>query len=1530
VASSLRRRILKISAIVLASLLGLVGLAVGGAVVFLQGERMGAFVAKVLPEMKGKMEFRSIRWPARLLIDILAKRPTPFVIEGVKFYDPEGSVVLDVPHLTVALELHQLINGGGLFMHDMDVGPNSYWRFGRMQKTKKGIGFLEVFKMKNPGPPSPPKPPGSPPEKGFAVRIFNAQLNGLRVVFDFPHVWGFDLRDVHSPAWLQVEDGFCGWEAKGLEARAGGFLTVLDQILPFDSVKVKQVATLREYSDDIFLNLTAGKTGNTTLVGKGYFNGIYADDSVSAIHMHTEFHNAPDALNAVLKPMNIPGLHLAGDNAHVNADLMGPYVSIAINTDIGGLDVSYDKYAANNLVLRAGLQFDPNSKAPAPNTKLEELSFSPPGGGRFVTKLDLAVPKLQTQIKFDHFTVDSYLPAGLHPLAAGKLHGQLNASAEFDETMSAVKQGRLHNLNLTFDRTGKAKNLPRSVRISGQATASPEQASTTGLRVDIPGAGVEVKGKVEFGKGLLALGLRLATTNLPQLLATLGVQPLAQSATLDVDVSGTMDQPTASGQLQVKGIGGKDGIPWVPSFETKFRLQDGTAQVDSLSAQVASGSLSGSGSLTLFEKSVQHMLRSPNLQFRLNGNDIDLHTLIAGGLVSGKLAFQVTAQGPMAKPKIRFKMPAGVTVQVLGQTWQVGGIDAEVDKDGLVLRLLQVSGKGGGDIQIEGHMRFVPKTMPMEWHLRVADLPVEAILAAAQVDVPATGKLTIDLNLSGTPKAPVVNGSIDLKGIHAMGVDLGDASLKLTAVESGVALQGNLFGRFDVQGTAKLLPDGLHAKGSLSFAHVKLEEWGRQLAGTPELEDVAKQLKDLDLQSALSGQVDVAVEPGKPPVIHARLSEMAASIQQEITEPGGQVTMHRLGVKNDGDLRVEVAGDRIALEQFCLSADAGKLCVQGGLDGQAVHAKLLGGLDLELLQPLLRRQLQRLGGAISLEVKVGGTLDKPQLDGKLAISRPVAALPAGFDSALVIPSGAVILKSDAVELKNLVVSVGGATLTLSGRAGLGPHFTPTDLDVQVNGEVSATLLETLAPDVASDVTGRARIDAKLTGTLDDPNIAARIDLGEIQMRLRGISSQIAVESGTIELGSKEALLRNVKVRINNEGQLLIGAAGSRPGRLRIVSLRPKLVLGKVELPLKGERLGYRSSGIQIDDLAFSLDLTGDLQDQSLTMGGDVRLISGRYIQDFNVRNLMISPRINESDSRPFWEGSPLLEDLKLDLRVRTLGDGFIVQNNLAPEIFVQIDLRVGGTLSSPTLGGDVRPTEGRFHILGLRGDFDLVANVNHITFVPSKSLAAGDTPELNLEAQNLLTDAFGVQHTVQMRISGPISQATIDLSTAGGLDRNQTLMLLLSGRTSETTSLVGGPGARTLGVNSQSGLDMMGQASRDAVSNLIEPYIDDTLQILTGHKLNLRPTVGADGFELKVLARASRELAVEMSYLQGFQTQRKYRLAVDAWLRDYITGTLTGEYRTFPTQQTVTVQPYQTRSLRLGLTFAYPIRFLTP
>ena len=135
-----------------------------------------------------------------------------------------------------------------------------------------------------------------------------------------------------------------------------------------------------------------------------------------------------------------------------------------------------------------------------------------------------------------------------------------------------------------------------------------------------------------------------------------------------VDVSGTMDSPSAEGRVEVRGIGGgATGIPPVDQLQTGFRLRDGTLTVDGLRADVAGGSLEGGGSARLFERTMARMLASPAIDFRLDGKSLSLYELITSGIVSGRISFDLTATGTTKKPKVRFRVPAGTTVEVLGQ-----------------------------------------------------------------------------------------------------------------------------------------------------------------------------------------------------------------------------------------------------------------------------------------------------------------------------------------------------------------------------------------------------------------------------------------------------------------------------------------------------------------------------------------------------------------------------------------------------------------------------------------------------------------------------------------------------------------------------------------------------------------------------------------------------------------------------------------------------------------------------------------------
>ena len=1518
VTAKFRRKIAKVAAYVLAGLVALVGVVLLGAIFFVQGERLAKIVNGVLPEMKGSLHFGAITWKPRLLFDLVTDRATPMVVEGLVIKDPEGTTVLDVPHLEVSVRLKTLIAGGGIILSDLHVGPNkSFWAFSKMHKLK-GIGFLAAFDPKHPSPPPPPPPPGAKKEKGFVFQIVNAELDGFRAVFDFPGAWGLDLRDIHAPASVLVDgEGFVGFDVTNLEAREGGYLKVISEVLPFDQVFVNRVATTREWSDDIFLDLRLAKTGRSELMGKGFFNGIYGANSVGGIKMHAEFEHAADALTAVAKPHNINGLRLAGDNAKVVGDLWDPYDTLKIGASISGLDAGYDTYEAQQLALRAGLEFAVT--APTMTVKVDELSFLSPSGGKFSTKLKMAGDDITARLDFDRFGTDGYLPQGLKKLASGKMHGHIAVDANIGDK----KAVRLSDLDLRYDRSFRVNAIPGSVRITGQAQASAEAASTSGLHIAIPGATADLRGKVELAKKLVDVGLRVGVSDLPTVLSTMNVGPLAKTAALTVDVTGSMDRPKANGRLEVKGIGGgKTGIPAVDALSTGFSLLDGTLTVESLHAGVAGGVVEGGGSAKLFEKSVGKMLTAPILDFHLDGKRLSLQELISAGVVSGQVSFALTASGTAKKPKVHLQVPGGTTVEVLGQAWLLEGIDIEADQEMLVVKLCHVAAKAGGDIRIEGHVNLAHKPLTIDWTIKILDLPIAAILATAKVEAPVSGRLSINLHVTGTVEKPAIEGTIALAQVRAFDMDFGDATLALTpTADGGVAVGGNLFKLLDVEASGGFGPEGPHAKALLSFQNLHAEE-------------LMPELREQGIATSLSGKVGLELLPGRLPNVDVRLTQIEATITRDIEHEDGSTGAEKIWLKNASDLHIVTDTEKVVVEPARLVTRGGEFTLSGQVrplkDGkgevvdQAVQADFGGKLDLELLQPLVASKFASLGGGIGLEVHAGGSVKKPDLSGQIAILRPVRAEARGFEQSLLIPSGTVRLTSSAVELSDLAVTIGDATMKVAGKVNLGPAFALESVALRADGEVSASLLESIAPSAVSDVSGKASISARVWGKLDDPQITARISLGEIQMRLRGISSQVAVQSGTVELSSHELLLRDVKVRLDDEGELLIGAKGVRPGRVHFRSLRPEFVWDAIDFPLAGNRLGYRDQGIEVDDLSLRTELKGNPTD-GLSFSGDVRLISGRYLQDFNVRNLVLSSRINESsNAKPFWAGQPLLEDLALALRVRTEGDGFVVQNNLAPEIHVLIDLGIGGTLASPAISGEIRPTDGRFHIIGLRGDFELSPNVNHVTFVPTKSIPAGDTPELNLEAQNTVVDASGGEHVVIMKINGPINQATIDLSTTDGMDRNQTMLLLLSGRTTDNLS---GNGGQVFGMNQQSGLDVLGQVSRDTVSNLIEPYIDDTLQMLTGRKWNLRPTIGADGAEIKIQARATREFDLELSYLRGFQSQERYRAQGVAWFRDYLTGRVIGDRLTYSLQQGL---PIQTNSFRLELTFEYPLRFPNP
>jgi autotransporter translocation and assembly factor TamB len=1482
----------------LAIAFGLLVLALVAATALLRGERLGRLVMGRLPAFAGTIELKAVQWQPRLWLDLITDRPTSIVVEGLRIRDPEGTDVLRAPRLELKVRPRSVLSGR-VFLHDVRLGPGSFWRFARMAR-RDGIGFLEWFR---PGAPELIPPPARPDTPStFVFQIVNAELAGLDAEFDFPGAWGLLLRDIHAPASLLLDGTFVGWDVQNLVARRGGYLRILDELLPFDHVEVARVATTREWPDNIFLDVAAGRTGRSTLTARGMFTGIYgyglemgAPPPPSGIDMHAEFSDAAAALSAVASRRGISGLRLGGDGAHLALDLRGAFERLKIDARLEALDVSYGAYAARRLGLAVALDL-----AQPMAVTVKRLGFESPAGGSLALSAELRGQAAKASLTFSGFGTDSYLPAGLHQLGAGTLDGGLRLEADL-----AGKSLEIDGLDLRLRRRlgGRA---PRLLRVFGRASANSRTASTRGLTIEIPGGSITARGRFGLARKMLGLALRGTAADLPRLLALLGLPPLAESATFSLDVSGTVAAPEARGQIAIQRLA-LAPLLRIQQVLASFRLEAGTAHLDSLTADAFGGRVEAAGTVKLFERTLERWLDQPLFDLRVSGHQVDLGQLVPGGKVRGRIDFSGQARGTPDALQATLSLPAGAELHLLGQVWRLRQVEIESDLKGAVVRTAGLERPGGGRLQLAGRISFGAE---MRWDIDISDLPIAGLPGLQEAGIPAAGLLSARLQVSGRTEQPVLSGELHLRGVGLRGVALGDGDIRITPIGAGtVGVEGELFGRFVLSGTAAYGPTGPRVDILAAFRDLVLEEL------VPEMLTVG------DARGRISGQVRVTLAAGAP-TIDVRLSALELSAARELGPALGVVPSRRLSLESASEIHLVMAGSDVVLHPTRLVTDGVECRLSGELHGETLAALVTGSINLELLQPFLSDRVDRLSGGLDVALRLGGTTQRPLVDGSITIARPIAVKLPRLDPVFTLPTGKIDIDPSAVRMSGLALEVADARLEIEGRAGLDRGRNLTDLDLSLGGEVSGVLLEALAGGALAEASGRARLAAQLQGTPGAPRLTGRLDLKGLGFRLRELGHDVVIENGLVELRSDSLTVRDFRARVDGQGTLAIGAEAAAPGRVAIRRLFPQPEIGRIEVPLRGRRLSLRASNsLELDDVGFDLDLSGDPR-RGLTVAGEVLVASGRYLQDFTIRKMVLRPNIDESAVRPFYEGIPLLEDLTLDLRVRTVGDSFLVQNNLAPELHMIADLHVHGTLADPLIAGEVRPTDGRFHIFGVRGNFSLVPNVNHITFVDTRSIQRGETPELNLEAEAIVVDSTSREHVVRMRISGPVSQAQIDLSSSSGLDRNQALLLLLSGRTSEQDTIFGGTPNPTLGANVRTGTDVISQISRDSVADFLEPYVDDTLKLITGGQINLRPTFGPDGFELR-LERIGRQFDLHLSLRRGLEGQKQYRAESSLWIRDYLTLRGFVEEVTFTPQEGIIENA---NSRRLELTLEFPIR----
>ncbi|MDP9169701.1 MAG: translocation/assembly module TamB domain-containing protein, partial [Acidobacteriota bacterium] len=504
---------------------------------------------------------------------------------------------------------------------------------------------------------------------------------------------------------------------------------------------------------------------------------------------------------------------------------------------------------------------------------------------------------------------------------------------------------------------------------------------------------------------------------------------------------------------------------------------------------------------------------------------------------------------------------------------------------------------------------------------------------------------------------------------------------------------------------------------------------------------------------------------------------------------------------NYGDLKLTASTTGANRLNFALDSD---------LTGAAIHGT--GSAELTGNYPVNARlafsnvawtHVQNLlglnaGGAPTFEATTDGevTINGPvlqtnQLNGTIQMTRlNVTTLPrpGGGKTIAITNQGPISASLDhgTVRIQNAHLTGPNTDIQATGTASL----TDGTLNVGLNANADIGILQNFDRDIYS--TGKIVLATTVRGTMSQPLVNGPLTLQNASLNYAPVPIGISNANGTVIFSGNSARVQNL-------------TAESGGGKINVTGF-----VGFADALRFGLRAGLTNVRLRVQEgVSFTAD--GDIR---LTGTSNASLVAGTatiqqitYAPQSDIGSLLsrAGPPV-QSPVAP----SPLLDNMKLDIRVRT-APGMAVQASLAQNLQADADLRIRGTAAQPGVLGRINISEGQLVFFGSQYTLDTgtIAFYNPVRVEPILDIS-------------LETVAKGV--TVTLRVTGPIENMKLSYTSDPPLQFQEIATLLASGRTptSDPTLLANQPQEPAQGFQQMGESAILSKALADPVSSRLE------------------------------------------------------------------------------------------------------------
>jgi len=1024
--------------------------------------------------------------------------------------------------------------------------------------------------------------------------------------------------------------------------------------------------------------------------------------------------------------------------------------------------------------------------------------------------------------------IDSF--EDLAGVAKGRLSGQINVDFEDlaafypsllgflgksgDLTLNRIKPAGRATLSATLGGTVSNPTASASlaapslavgpvsgVQATAQVTATPARLDLESLALRLDGQSANLKGTVGLAGSESPIALDLAAENLDlrQVVAMLGADyPVSGFASLQAQVTGTIDNPVAQAQLQASALQAYEEP--LGELSAQLSFADQVARVGRLVLDKSAGGTGSSGNLEL---SGSYNLDSQAYEVQAEGDRLGFEQLRLPGRspLAGTLTLRANGSGTVADPRLDFTLNLD---KLKFEGFEIPQLRAEGALKNQVAQFRLVSPpynlQADGQVGIAAPFRAEVRAEVVQMDL--AALPPSLLGVDIQGKVTALAKATVDL---ARPKEADVQAtvtdllvSIDGREIESGGpVELAysDEVLRIDAAAftSGASFV-TLSGSMPLESSKG--PGRVEIRGNLDVGESLTRELGT--------------LYSVDGKLALEGSVTGSFDSLAPTLTATlqngrfaapQLSEPVQDINLQVSVRDGQLEVTRLDARlgagrlqgrghvplgiipglppqiqrKDGDAEVTVQGDNFSLGS-------------------------IAGLPQDLV------------GTVSLQANLGaGDARLESLSGGVTFNRMDFRI-AGIDLRPDRPAR-ILIDGGKAKVEHFVLLGPETRIQAAGTLNLGGQ---REAELQANGRIDLALLSVLAQDL--EASGETEFRLGLSGTASNPQLEGFVAVEGGQLAIQTPSIQVNDLRARLELEGSGFAIREFNGNMNGGSLAASGSAAFVGG-----VLSPNL-----KINARGVFLDFPEGLQTVSDADLTIRSAGDL----VNVGGLIAIQQGSYTDQLNVEQELLG-MVGAADAVAVSERDPLLARVRFNVDVESW-EPIVMDNNLA-KISADLNMRLVGNYYQPSLLGRLRLDEG--------GELYLRERTYYIERgVISFNNPIEIEPNLDLSARTQVNDL-----DVTLRISGVAGDIQTSLTSDPPTPETDLASLLVTGRTLEeargeagavlqeqTLALLSGAFGGRLEASLE---DITGLSKVRIEPSLISPESDPTARLTIGQDL---------------------------------------------------------------------------------------------